>query len=215
MAYSPAREKSKSAKENIQVYFRLRPQSEAEISNNDQKIWEIQDNSVRINTQVYEEASNKNFVLFSNKQYSYNSCFNEEVENSQIYSEAIKPIVMSSLDGINGTVFMYGQTGSGKTHTMLGDYSKEIREANSLGKRSGSNKMRMRSGSRNKNNGLNRNSSLGSLSNHSNLPHTHRQNPVFMKTASHGVGLPPKASTFRDTQEGGQNVQSFEEYIRN
>jgi hypothetical protein len=28
---------------------------------------------------------------------------------------------MSSLEGINGTVFMYGQTGAGKTFTMLGD----------------------------------------------------------------------------------------------
>ena len=27
---------------------------------------------------------------------------------------------MSSLEGINGTIFMYGQTGSGKTFTMLG-----------------------------------------------------------------------------------------------
>jgi hypothetical protein len=170
MSISSNRESTKSAKENIQVYFRLRPQSESEIINNDQKIWEIYNNSVRINTQVYEEASNKNFILFSNKQYSYNSCFGEEVGNNQIYTGAIKPIVLSSLDGINGTVFMYGQTGSGKTYTMLGDYSKEIREANSLGKRSGSNKMRMRSGSRNKNSsGLKRNSSLGSLSSHANF----------------------------------------------
>ena len=28
---------------------------------------------------------------------------------------------MSSLEGINGTVFMYGQTGAGKTFTMLGN----------------------------------------------------------------------------------------------
>lgn len=35
---------------------------------------------------------------------------------------------MSSLEGINGTIFMYGQTGAGKTYTMLGDYSQEIRE---------------------------------------------------------------------------------------
>lgn len=27
---------------------------------------------------------------------------------------------MSSLNGINGTIFMYGQTGAGKTFTMLG-----------------------------------------------------------------------------------------------
>lgn len=29
--------------------------------------------------------------------------------------------MLSSLEGINGTVFMYGQTGAGKTYTMLGN----------------------------------------------------------------------------------------------
>ncbi len=33
----------------------------------------------------------------------------------------MRAIVMSSLEGINGTVFMYGQTGAGKTFTMLGN----------------------------------------------------------------------------------------------
>ena len=62
---------------------------------------------------------------------------------------------------------MYGQTGSGKTYTMLGDYSKEIRENNGINKRSSSNKMRIRSGSRNHSNNQNetlkRNWSYGSL----------------------------------------------------
>ena len=31
-----------------------------------------------------------------------------------------KRIVNSSLNGINGTVFVFGQTGSGKTYTLLG-----------------------------------------------------------------------------------------------
>ena len=35
---------------------------------------------------------------------------------------------MSSLEGINGTIFMYGQTGSGKTYTMLGEYSQDLRD---------------------------------------------------------------------------------------
>lgn len=38
----------------------------------------------------------------------------------------VKRIALSSLNGINGTVFMYGQTGSGKTYTMLGRERKEI-----------------------------------------------------------------------------------------
>ena len=37
----------------------------------------------------------------------------------------IKRIALSSLNGINGTVFVYGQTGSGKTYSMLGRERKE------------------------------------------------------------------------------------------
>ena len=32
----------------------------------------------------------------------------------------VRRVTLSSLEGINGTVFVYGQTGSGKTYTMLG-----------------------------------------------------------------------------------------------
>jgi centromeric protein E len=32
----------------------------------------------------------------------------------------VKRVALSSLEGINGTVFVYGQTGSGKTYTILG-----------------------------------------------------------------------------------------------
>lgn len=37
-----------------------------------------------------------------------------------IYNDLVKRVTLSSLQGINGTVFVYGQTGSGKTYTMLG-----------------------------------------------------------------------------------------------
>ena len=36
---------------------------------------------------------------------------------------------MSSLNGINGSVFMYGQSGAGKTYTMMGyDKEKQMKE---------------------------------------------------------------------------------------
>lgn len=49
-----------------------------------------------------------------------------------MYDESCKDIVLSSLEGINGTIFMYGQTGAGKTFSMLGDYSQEIRDQATL-----------------------------------------------------------------------------------
>ena len=39
---------------------------------------------------------------------------------AQVFNEVAHRIVLSALDGINGTVFAYGQTGSGKTFTMTG-----------------------------------------------------------------------------------------------
>ena len=41
---------------------------------------------------------------------------------------------MSSLNGINGTIFMYGQTGAGKTYTMLGDAGHDIKDRVNLQK---------------------------------------------------------------------------------
>jgi centromeric protein E len=60
------------------------------------------------------------------KVYTFNRCFNEMVSNANVYTTSCKDIVLSSLNGINGTIFSYGQTGAGKTYTMLGDYSSEI-----------------------------------------------------------------------------------------
>ncbi|CAM9257796.1 unnamed protein product [Lampetra planeri] len=40
---------------------------------------------------------------------------------SDIYDDAVRPLVDSVLQGFNGTIFAYGQTGTGKTYTMLGD----------------------------------------------------------------------------------------------
>ncbi len=58
--------------------------------------------------------------------YTFDNCYDETFNNTDIYTESCKEIVMASLRGINGTIFMYGQTGAGKTHTMLGGYSADI-----------------------------------------------------------------------------------------
>jgi kinesin family protein 6/9 len=38
----------------------------------------------------------------------------------QVFERVAQPVVVSTLDGYNGTVFAYGQTGSGKTFTITG-----------------------------------------------------------------------------------------------
>ena len=48
-------------------------------------------------------------------------CFGDKIPNKDMYENSCQEIVMSALNGINGTIFMYGQTGAGKTYSMLGD----------------------------------------------------------------------------------------------
>lgn len=38
----------------------------------------------------------------------------------QVFERVARPVIVSALDGFNGTIFAYGQTGSGKTFTMTG-----------------------------------------------------------------------------------------------
>ena len=40
--------------------------------------------------------------------YSYNKCFDKEHNNVEVYNDSCEEIVMSALNGINGTIFMYG-----------------------------------------------------------------------------------------------------------
>ncbi|XP_054651557.1 kinesin-like protein KIF3C [Dunckerocampus dactyliophorus] len=54
------------------------------------------------------------------KVFTFDSVFGRESKQSDIYDDAVRPLVDSVLRGFNGTVFAYGQTGTGKTHTMQG-----------------------------------------------------------------------------------------------
>jgi hypothetical protein len=40
--------------------------------------------------------------------YTFDSCFDESFNTAEIYAESCKEIVLASLKGINGTIFMYG-----------------------------------------------------------------------------------------------------------
>ncbi len=60
--------------------------------------------------------------VFSILFYYIDGCFDTMENNLEVYEKSnIRNIVLSSLEGINGTLFMYGQTGAGKTYTMLGN----------------------------------------------------------------------------------------------
>lgn len=47
--------------------------------------------------------------------------YGEKDTNRDVYEQTVRKVVLSSLDGVNGTIFVYGQTGTGKTYTMMGN----------------------------------------------------------------------------------------------
>nr|XP_033932066.1 centromere-associated protein E-like isoform X4 [Pseudochaenichthys georgianus] len=56
----------------------------------------------------------------SSKSFSFDRVFTPEETTNQLYQAIAKPLVVSSVQGYNGTIFAYGQTSSGKTFTMMG-----------------------------------------------------------------------------------------------
>lgn len=54
------------------------------------------------------------------KSFTFDSVFDWESTQKEVYENTAAGIVNSTLEGYNGTIFAYGQTGTGKTHTMEG-----------------------------------------------------------------------------------------------
>lgn len=51
----------------------------------------------------------------------FDSVFNEDAINGEIFETCMKPLVDKVMEGFNCSVFVYGATGAGKTFTMLGN----------------------------------------------------------------------------------------------
>ncbi|XP_042246241.1 centromere-associated protein E isoform X4 [Thunnus maccoyii] len=56
----------------------------------------------------------------STKSFSFDRVFVAEETTNHLYQDIAKPLVVSTVEGYNGTIFAYGQTSSGKTFTMMG-----------------------------------------------------------------------------------------------
>ncbi|XP_038582390.1 centromere-associated protein E isoform X5 [Micropterus salmoides] len=56
----------------------------------------------------------------STKSFSFDRVFTAAETTNHLYQEIAKPLVVSTVEGYNGTIFAYGQTSSGKTFTMMG-----------------------------------------------------------------------------------------------
>lgn len=116
--------------ENIHVVLRVRPLNKRENGTHDPTAWSLPScSSIQLRDDLEQDLVIKKRITSQTKtQFFYDYCFNNNSTNGEIYDTVIRRVVMSSLNGINGTIFMYGQTGSGKTFTMLGSNNIERQE---------------------------------------------------------------------------------------
>ncbi|KAK6460338.1 P-loop containing nucleoside triphosphate hydrolase protein [Scheffersomyces coipomensis] len=99
---------------NIKVVCRFRPDNEVE-------------NRTRTNNECCFRIPNPHTVIFDvnevSNQFTYDRVFNEDANQTDVYTYSISQTVDDFLNGYNGCVLAYGQTGSGKSYTMLGKHS--------------------------------------------------------------------------------------------
>ena len=102
--------------ECVKVVVRCRPLSTKETQNKRKKIVQVDGKSGQITIKGTKKDQKKEIV----KTFTFDQVYDENSTQREIYEKTAKPIVQSSLDGYNGTIFAYGQTGTGKSHTMEG-----------------------------------------------------------------------------------------------
>jgi len=105
--------KSKKS-ESVKVVVRCRPLNKKEISENYESI-------VKMNVKMGQvEIRNPKSVTEPPRQFTFDSIYDWNSTQSDIFEETFQNLLDSVLSGFNGTIFAYGQTGTGKTFTMEG-----------------------------------------------------------------------------------------------
>lgn len=98
--------------ERVMVHCRVRPLSDDDIRvYGKDTIMEIVDPNKSIIALKRE---------FDRKSFIFDSVFDTNSIQKDVYAKIAEPVVTSVLQGYNGTIFAYGQTGTGKTFTMIG-----------------------------------------------------------------------------------------------
>ncbi|TRY83649.1 hypothetical protein DNTS_017542 [Danionella cerebrum] len=107
--------KSKSS-ESVKVVVRCRPMNEKERVAKFNRV-------VAVDVKLGQVAVQNPRVTSSHehpKVFTFDSVYDWNSKQMELYDETFRPLVDSVLFGFNGTIFAYGQTGTGKTYTMEG-----------------------------------------------------------------------------------------------
>jgi hypothetical protein len=108
-------------KKPLQVFVRIRPLLQMEAG--EKVMWQATNKSTlacldheatSVNSMGGSKGSGKaSFLNSGSSTYLYNRVFPDSSSTDEVYLEAAHPIVLSAMNGYNGTVFTYGQTASG------------------------------------------------------------------------------------------------------
>lgn len=107
--------RSKSS-ESVKVVVRCRPMNEKERAANFERVVSM---DVKLG-QILVRNPRSGFTHEHPKVFTFDSVYDWNSKQVDLYDETFRPLVDSVLLGFNGTIFAYGQTGTGKTYTMEG-----------------------------------------------------------------------------------------------
>ncbi|XP_073678957.1 kinesin-like protein KIF3B [Garra rufa] len=107
--------KSKSS-ESVKVVVRCRPMNEKERAANFERVVSVDVKLGQVAVRNFRGASSHDHP----KVFTFDSVYDWNSKQMELYDETFRPLVDSVLFGFNGTIFAYGQTGTGKTYTMEG-----------------------------------------------------------------------------------------------
>ncbi|GAB2289854.1 Kinesin-like protein nack1 [Dionaea muscipula] len=115
---------TKAKEEKIVVTVRLRPLSKREQAAKDIVAWEcIDDHTIVHKPPPHDRSTQPASALAS---FTFDKVFGPACVTEDVYEEGVKNVALSTVMGINATVFAYGQTSSGKTYTMRGITEKAV-----------------------------------------------------------------------------------------
>ncbi|XP_038053158.1 kinesin-II 95 kDa subunit-like [Patiria miniata] len=100
--------------ESVKVVVRCRPMNSKETA---EKYERVVDMDV---PRGVISVRNPKSSLEPPKQFTFDSVYDWDSKQRELYDETFRSLVESVLNGFNGTIFAYGQTGTGKTYTMEG-----------------------------------------------------------------------------------------------
>ena len=124
MSSSKKRSGNKSASlvnrdEAVQVVVRCRPMNTKEKESGCTQVVQVFPHSGEIEVLCCNENVMNNQVD-QRKIFTFDAVYDHKAKQQDLYDEAVRPLVVSVLQGFNATIFAYGQTGTGKTFTMEG-----------------------------------------------------------------------------------------------